>query len=80
MLGANSPSAARFRPHLTVRGECRHILSVVFGEIDVARAVYRGTLALHVAPHTLVPRYARVMRLAAETLRDIRSEFPGSHA
>src|SRR5687768_5785174 len=68
--------AADFHPHLTVRGRGEAVVGLVLGDVDVARAVYRGTLELHVPPDELVPRYARLMRVLAAHLLDLADHPP----
>lgn len=68
--------ASGFRPHLTLRGSGTDVLGLVLGELDVARAVYRGLLVLHVPPAELVPRYARLMRLVAAAVLELVDQGP----
>lgn len=68
--------AADFQPHLTVRGPGVDVVALVLGELDVARAVYRGLLDLRVPPDDLVPRYARLMRVLAAHLLDLAGHDP----
>lgn len=71
--------AAGFRPHVTLRGSALDVVALVLGELDVARAVYRGVLELHVLPDELAPRFPAVMRVLAASLLEVadqRAERP----
>jgi hypothetical protein len=69
--------AAGFRAHLTLRGAGTDILALVLGELDVARAVYRGLLDLHVPPDELAPRFPGLMRVLATALLDLAHQGSG---
>ena len=67
-LRTDGALAACFQPHVTIRGTGSDIVEYVLGDLDVARAVYRGLVVLHVPPHDLTPRYPRLIRVVALAL------------
>jgi hypothetical protein len=73
LLRPEPPALAMFNPHFTLQGTAEQLAHVVFGEIDVTRAVFNDTLVLHVEPGSLSPRYPKVMRMVAEELRALLS-------